>query len=205
MENASWGHNNVFERRRVFEGRRRRGVCVQLNIYLFLCQTFAQWQLLFSPLQAMSGSSSVEGRRDILARRGVEVIIFLRQEGCQDLQEDRRGNQSSHGKSTKLVKNWRNFLFLQFFFSQESHTYIYMIFFLYLVLYCKNRFTFTPFTIILFFFRYYYQFSSLSGVSILGRAIVAIVRIRLYLIRTGFMFMISFSSPPSFLRLSEAK
>ena len=50
------------------------------------------------PLQAMSRSSSVEGHRDIPARRGVELIIFLGQEGCQGLQEDRRGNQSSHGK-----------------------------------------------------------------------------------------------------------
>ena len=66
----------------------------------------------------MSRSSSVQGRQDISARRGVEVRIFLGQEGCQDLQEDRRGNQSSHRKSTKLVRNTKKF----FLFSSSGVT-----------------------------------------------------------------------------------
>ena len=75
----------------------------------------------------MSRSSSVEGRRDIPARRGVEEIFSSRQEGCQGLPEDRRGNQSSHGKLTKLVRNTKK-LFIYTFFSTRA-TYIYNFFF----------------------------------------------------------------------------
>ena len=92
-----------FLRCRVSQGRRQGGVIAQ-ETFNFVSDSLHSDSLFSPPLRAMSRSSSVEGRPDILARRGVEVIIFLRQEGCQGLQEDRRGNQSSHGKSTKLAK-----------------------------------------------------------------------------------------------------
>ena len=47
----------------------------------------------------------------------------------------------------------------------------------------------------MFFFRYRYQFSSLSGVSILGRAIVAIAGSGLILIRTTVVYCILFAPP----------
>ena len=100
--NSSVQHEDTkmfFSRRQVSQGRRQRGVTAQETFKFVLDNHCTVTAVVFPPLRAMSRSSSVEGCTDILARRGVEgIIFFLRQEGCQGLQEDRRGNQSSHGK-----------------------------------------------------------------------------------------------------------
>ena len=59
------------------------------------------------------------------------------------------------------------------------------------------------FTFLCFFFRYWYQFSSLSGVSILGGAIVAIAESGWILIRTTVVYYILFA-PPSLSFCQEA-
>ena len=67
-------HGNVFLRRQVSQGERQRGVTAQETFKS--CQPFVKVTASFSsPLQAMSRSSSVEGRRNIPARRGVESIF----------------------------------------------------------------------------------------------------------------------------------
>ena len=65
------------------------------------------------------------------------------------------------------------FIFTIFFEEPYIYIYIYKYFFCVSCSVVKIGFIFTPFIIIVLF-RYWYQFSSLSGVSILGRAIVAI-------------------------------
>ena len=107
-----------FLRRRVSQGERRRDVPAWETFSL--CQTFTKRQLSSPTLQAMSRSSSVEGRRDIPARREGEKKFSSRQEGCQGLPEDRRGNQSSHGKLTKLVSNTKK-LFIYTLFLRATY------------------------------------------------------------------------------------
>ena len=191
MENASWRHNNVFERRRVFEGRRRQGVCVQLNIYLFCVRHLHGDSFFASPSKRCQDPCRFRVVRTYL-RGGVwrwefssdkkDAKIFKKIVGATNLVME------INEASQKLKKH---FIFTVFF-AQESHTYMCVIFFfLYLGLYCKNRFTFTPLPSYCFF-RYCYQFSSLSGVSILGRAIVAIAGSGLILIRTTGVYCILF-------------
>ena len=53
--------------------------------------------------------------------------FLQRQEGCQGLSEDRRGNQSSQGKLTKLVSNTKK-LFIYTLFLRATYIYIYFFF-----------------------------------------------------------------------------
>ena len=217
----------LFSRRQVSQGERRRGVFVQRNIQ-FVSDILSD-KRNSSTLQAMSRPSSVGGRRDIPARRRGERKFSSRQEGCQGLPEDRRGNQSSQGKLTKLVSNTKKPFSYTLFYEQLIFTFIFFP----VPKRCQgyrrqiasgayllgreniiDNFMLNDDDVFLslhFFFLFAtFVYSVLVpprglGVSILGGAIVASVRIRTNPDPDRLYVYYNFSPPPSFLRSSEAK
>ena len=91
-----------FLRRQVSQSRRQRGVSAQ-ETFKFVSDICAVTASFLPPSERCQDPRRLRVVRTYL-HGGEGRLIFLRQEGCHGLQEDHRGNQSSHGKSTKLVK-----------------------------------------------------------------------------------------------------
>ena len=72
-----------------------------------LCQTFKVTSLIPPLSKRCQGPRRLRVVGTYLRGEEGERKFSSRQEGCQGLSEDRRGNQSSQGKLTKLVSNTR--------------------------------------------------------------------------------------------------